>query len=362
MLAMKMRSIGSLEATLAGLGCANFGWWLDEPQSHAIVHAALDAGITFFDCADEYGEGLCEEYLGRALGARRRDVTLITKFAGAKPSDGTPPGSARWVQHSCEQSLRRLGTDWIDLYMLHHPDPTTPIGETLEALQKLQNAGKIREIGCSNMTAPEIRDAADAAASLGMTGFRTLECGYSLLDRTAELGVVPLCNELGMPVLPYFPLASGMLTGKYRRGENTATQGRMAKDLQGQKVRDFFPALFSDACFGVVEALEKYAHDHGHSLADLALAWVASRPWVGSVIAGASSPDHIARNVAAIGWQLTDAQQSEVAAITTTEYAFTWLHGAPAYTSPPPGTMVDTAARVDSVMPGVLDNKVTAAE
>ncbi len=343
---MRTRPIGTLQASLAGLGCASFGWWIDEAQSREVVHAALDAGVTFFDCADGYGEGLSEEYLGRALGARRGEVILVTKFAGAVTEEGTPPGSARWVRRSCENSLKRLGTDWIDLYMIHHPDPTTPISETLEALQALRTEGKIREIGCSNMTPVEVKEAAAAAETLGVRAFQTVECGYSLLDRTAENEMAPLCAELGIALLPYFPLASGMLTGKYRRGEPNPQSGRMEKDLYGVKVRDFFPGLFTDACFDVVEALDRYARTRDRSLRELALTWVASRPWVGSVISGATTPEQVKQNVAALSWNLSDTEQAEIAALTTTEYAFTWLFGAPAYTPPPPGVATDAAARI----------------
>jgi aryl-alcohol dehydrogenase-like predicted oxidoreductase len=338
---MQMRTIGSLRVSLAGLGCANFGWWVDEPRSRAVIHAALDAGINAFDCADEYGEGRAEEYLGRALGTHRRDIVLITKFAGAVPADGSRPGSASWVRRSCENSLKRLGTDWIDLYLLHHPDPKTPIAETLEALRSLQKEGKVREVGCSNMTPEEVQEAAIASQSLNMDGFRALECGYSLLDRTVENTMVPKCQELNMPVLPYFPMASGMLTGKYRRGQQPAATGRMELNLFGTKVRDYFPALFTDQCFDVVESLERYAQARNRSLRELALAWVASRPWVASVISGATSPEQLSQNVAAMSdWTLSESEQAEVAALTTTEYAFTWLLGAPSYTRPPPGTAV----------------------
>lgn len=344
---MQTRAIGSLRPSLAGLGCASFGWWIDEAKSREVIHAALDAGVTSFDCADGYAEGLSEEYLGRALGARRKDIVLITKFASAIVEEGVPPGSARWVRHSCEESLRRLGTDWIDLYMIHHPDPTTPIVETLSALEGLRKEGKIREIGCSNMTPAQVQEAATAAASLGMQGFQTVECSYSLLDRTAEREMVPLCGELGITLLPYFPLASGMLTGKYRRGQDHPSDGRMDKQLYGEKVRDFFPGLFTDHCYDVVEALERYAQDRGHSLRELALAWVASRPWIASVISGATSPQQVRDNVSAItDWVLTETEEEEIAQLTTTEYSFTWLHGTPDHSAPPPGVHVDTAARI----------------
>lgn len=341
---METRSLGSLKLPLAGLGCANFGWWIDEARAREVVYAALDTGVSHFDTADEYGEGQSEEFLGRALGSARERVIITTKFAGAKPPDGIKPGSAAWVRRSCEASLKRLRTDWIDLYLMHHPDPSTPIGETLEALRDLKKAGKVREIGCSNVSLEQLADAADAAAKLGFAGYRTVQCGYSLLDRTAENALIPQCTALSMPIIPYFPLASGMLIGKYRRSQPSPAQGRMELDLHGTKVRDYFPALFTSQCFDVVEALEQWALARGKSLRELALAWVASKPWVASVISGATSAEQLQENATALSdWRLTEAEQAEVEGITTTEYAFTWLRGSPSYSQPPPWVGIQSA-------------------
>jgi aryl-alcohol dehydrogenase-like predicted oxidoreductase len=330
--AVLTRMIGSLEVSTAGVGCGNFGLFIDEPKSRAVVEAALDLGITHFDTADVYGEGASEEFLGRALGARRREVVITTKFGASTPPDGIRPGSASWVRSACEASLARLNTDWIDLYLLHHPDPTTPIIETLGALSELQSAGKVREIGCSNFNPEQVDEASSVAAELGISGFKTVQNSYSLLDRTAESALIPTCRRLGIQILPYLPLASGMLTGKYRRGEKRPEAGRLALSLRGALVRDLFPALLIDESFDIVEALERYAKDRGHTLIELALAWLASKPYVASLIAGATSPEQLRENVKAMSsWNLTAADQSEIAGLTRVDVAYTWNAGFPSY-------------------------------
>jgi aryl-alcohol dehydrogenase-like predicted oxidoreductase len=336
---MQTRNIGSLKVSTAGLGCANFGWFIDEAQSHTVIRAALDAGITHFDTADQYGEGQSEECLGRALGAQRSKVVITTKFGTAVAPDGSRPGSAGWVRRACEASLVRLGTDWIDLYLLHHHDPTTPIGETLGALSELQSAGKIREFGCSNFNTEQLVEAATVAASMGIKGFRTIECGYSLLDRTAENTLIPTCVSQGIPIVPYFPLASGMLTGKYRRGDKNPADGRLAKTLRGGLVRDYFPALLTDECFDIVEALEQYAKERGRTLTGLALSWLASKPYIGSVIAGATSPQQLHSNIEAMSsWTMSESEQGDIENITRKDVSYLWLVGAPSYSQPPAGT------------------------
>jgi aryl-alcohol dehydrogenase-like predicted oxidoreductase len=314
---MRTRNVGSLEVTVAGLGCNNFGMKTTEAESTAIVGAALDAGITNFDTADEYGGGQSEEHLGRALGSRRHDVVITTKFGSIVPDDGSRPASPQAVVRSCEESLRRLGTDCIDLYLLHHPDPGTPIADTLGALAGLVRAGKVREIGCSNFTAAMLDDADRLARERGVPGFVNVQNNYSLLDRTPELEVVPTCERLGMTLAPYFPLASGMLTGKYRRGVPFPAGSRMAA------VGEYFPDLFTDEAFDVVEALEEYAAAHGRSLHDRALSWLASQPFVSSVIAGATSPEQVRANAAATeAWELSAAERDEVAALTRIDHSF----------------------------------------
>jgi aryl-alcohol dehydrogenase-like predicted oxidoreductase len=333
---MESRRIGALSVSTAGLGCASFGWFINERKARDVISVALDVGITHFDTADEYGEGVSEECLGRALGGRRSAVVITTKFGSRPPPGGSRPASAAWIRRACEASLARLKSDWIDLYLLHHPDKTTPIAETLTALGELKTAGKVREIGCSNFTPEQVSEAAAVSAALGIGGFQTVECGYSLLDRTAESTLIPECSRQGIPILPFFPLASGMLTGKYRRGDRHPEAGRLGQKLRGGLVRDYFPALLTDECFDIVEALERYAADHGHSLVELALGWLASKPYVASVIAGATSPEQLRSNVAAISsWSLTKDQQAEVANITRTDVSYLWLADSPAYSNPP---------------------------
>jgi aryl-alcohol dehydrogenase-like predicted oxidoreductase len=300
--------IGSLEVSVAGIGCNNFGMRIDEDQSRAVVDAALDAGVTLFDTADLYGGGKSEEFLGRALGSRRDQVVLTTKFGMKKPPEGVAPGSAQWVAESCEGSLRALGTDRIELYLQHQPDPSTPIGDTLEAMNRLIDEGKVLEIGGSNFNAAQLDEMVAAAKERGLRPFVNLQNEYSLVQREPEAEVIPACERLGITFVPYFPLASGLLTGKYRRNEAAPEGSRLAAwgDRAG--------AFLSDERFDLVERLDAYAQDHGHTLHELALSWLAAQPTVVSVIAGATSPEQVRSNAAATGaWALTDTELKEVA-------------------------------------------------
>jgi aryl-alcohol dehydrogenase-like predicted oxidoreductase len=303
------RKIGSLDVSVAGLGCNNFGMRIEEDASRAVVDAALDAGVTHFDTADVYGGGKSEEFLGRALGTRRDDAVITTKFGGSVP-DGVRRGSAEWVAQACDASLGRLGTDHIDLYLLHMPDPETPISETLEAMGKLVAAGKVREVGCSNFTA-EMLDEADAAAEeLGVPAFVNVQNEYSLVNRKVESDALPACERLGISLVPYFPLASGVLTGKYKPGEPPPDGTRLA--MFGDRAG----AMLSEPRMATVAKLSEYATAHGHTLHELALSWLATCPVVSSVIAGATSPDQVRSNAAATSaWALTPAERAEVDAI-----------------------------------------------
>jgi aryl-alcohol dehydrogenase-like predicted oxidoreductase len=341
---MQTRAIGSLQVSLAGLGCANFGWFIDERRSREVIHAALDAGITHFDTADQYGEGESERCLGRVLGARRSQVVITTKYGSSAPPDGSRPASPSWTRRSCEASLARLGTEWIDLYLLHHHDPATPIAETLGALGELQKAGKVREIGCSNLTPEQVAEAVAASEALGIKGFVVIESSYSLLDRTPENTLVPYCASQGIRLLPYFPLGSGMLTGKYRRADKRPTTGRLALSLRGGLVQDYFPALLTDECFDIVESLERYAHHHGRTLLELALSWLASKPYIPSVISGASSVEQLQANAKAVAaWKMTTAEQADIENLTRSDVSYLWLVGSPAYSRPPAGVDTSTA-------------------
>jgi aryl-alcohol dehydrogenase-like predicted oxidoreductase len=295
---MEYRSLGrsGLQVSVAGLGCNNFGRRVDAAATANVVSAALDHGITLFDTADSYGpRGLSEEYLGRALGARRQDIVLATKFASPMGEGPLLGGGAsrRYIMHAVEASLRRLGTDYIDLYQVHWPDAKTPLGETLRALDDLVRAGKVRYIGNSNHAGWQVADAGWIARTEHLTPFVTAQNDYSLLNRSVEKELVPACLEFGLSVLPYFPLASGMLTGKYRRGEVPPEGTRFAG---GGAWAD---RTLNDRNFDKVDRLEVIARDRGLSLTDVALGWLAAQPAVGSVIAGATKPEQIAQNVAA---------------------------------------------------------------
>jgi aryl-alcohol dehydrogenase-like predicted oxidoreductase len=292
---MKHRRIGSLDVSEVGLGCNNFGSRVDYEGSEAVVRAALDAGVNFFDTADIYGGTRSEEFLGRALGGRRQDVVVATKFGN--PVEGQGKGaSPAYVRRALEASLRRLGTDRIDLYQLHTPDPSVPIAETLGALNDLMGEGKIREIGCSNFTVEQLR-AANAAARPGLAGFVSVQNEYSLLHREPEQGVLAECERQALAFLPYFPLASGLLTGKYRRGAPPPEGSRLAGERYARQL--------TDERLAAVETLIAFAEARGHTVLELAISWLLAQPRVASVIAGATRPEQVRTNVAAAGWALT---------------------------------------------------------
>jgi aryl-alcohol dehydrogenase-like predicted oxidoreductase len=303
---MRTRTIGSLEVSVVGLGCNNFGGRLDEAGSAAVVHAAVDAGITFFDTADIYGATKSEEFVGRALGARRAEVVLATKFGMAVDAErkGAKPA---YVRRALEDSLRRLGTDYVDLYQLHAPDTETPIADTLAALDECVRAGTVREIGCSNFNVEQLREAAAAVAD-GAARFVSVQNQYSLLHRAPEDDVLPECRRQGLAFLPYFPLASGVLTGKYRRGQAPPAGTRLAAAKPNE-------GMLVDANLALVERLTAMAERHGRSTVELAIAWVAAQAPVASVIAGATSPDQVRANVAAADWELGDDDLAEIEAL-----------------------------------------------
>ena len=301
---MQTRSIGSLRASIVGLGCNNFGRRIDAAASAAVVHAALDAGITFFDTADIYGNGQSEEFLGRALGSRRKDIVLATKFGMDEHRRGAKPEN---VRRCLEDSLRRLGTDRIDLYQLHQPDPETPIADTLEALDGLVKAGRVREIGCSNFSVDQLR-AAERAARTPAARFVSVQNEYSLLHRDPERGVLAECERQRLAFIPYFPLASGLLTGKYRKGK-AAPQGTRLSE--GARAKD----LLTDRNLDVVEKLIEFATSRRHTLLELAVSWLLARKPVATVICGATKPEQARANAAAGGWKLTEAELAEIDSI-----------------------------------------------
>jgi aryl-alcohol dehydrogenase-like predicted oxidoreductase len=293
---MDTRTIGSLTVSVVGLGCNNFGMRMDSQETDAVVGAALDAGITLFDTADIYGGTKSEEYLGRALGARRHEIVLATKFGA--PYDDHPGGAApAYIRRALEDSLRRLGTDHVDLYQLHLPDKNTPIADTLGALAELVAQGKVREFGCSNFDGAMLEEASAAVVD-GAPGFVSLQNQYNVLYREPEDEVLPFCERTQTAFLPFFPLASGLLSGKYRAGEDPPEGTRLAAwGERGKKE-------LSDERLAKVAALDALAQGEGHTVLDLAFAWLLSRSPVASVIAGASTPAQVAANVAAAGWTL----------------------------------------------------------
>jgi aryl-alcohol dehydrogenase-like predicted oxidoreductase len=303
-----MKQVGSLDVSIAGLGCNNFGMRIDEAATQAVVDAALDAGVNNFDTAESYGNGKSEEFLGRALGARRDEALITTKFGGARGvPEGIAPGSAENVRRSIEGSLERLGTDRVDLYLLHVPDATTPIGETLAALDALVEEGKVLEIGCSNFSAAMLDEAAEVARTGGLRPFVNVQNNYSLLDRQVETDALLAIERLGITLMPYFPLASGVLTGKYRRGAAPPEGTRLA--AWGDRAS----GMLTDERLDVVDRLGEYARAHGHTLTELALSWLATCPAVASVIAGATTPEQVRTNAAATSaWQLTATERAEV--------------------------------------------------
>jgi aryl-alcohol dehydrogenase-like predicted oxidoreductase len=304
---MKLRRLGAsgLKVSEVGLGCNNFGMRIDAKATDAVVGAALDAGITLFDTADIYGGTKSEEFLGKALGKRRGEVVLATKF-GMRIGDDPRRmgGSRRWIMRAVEDSLTRLSTDWIDLYQFHSPDPDTPIDETLRALDDLVTQGKVRYIGNSNFSGWQIADADWTAA--GGTRFISAQNQYSLLERKAEYEVLPACEHFGLGFLPFFPLASGLLSGKYRRGEKPPEGTRLAAwGARGQ-------AAMSDRNFDKVEKLEAWAGERGHTILELAFAWLLGHEVVSSVIAGATSPEQVKANAATADWVLSPDEVEEV--------------------------------------------------
>jgi aryl-alcohol dehydrogenase-like predicted oxidoreductase len=313
---MDKRKLGgsNIEVSVVGVGCNNFGGRMPDVASvAAVVHRALDRGITLFDTADVYGNrGKSEEFLGETLGSRRKDIVLATKF-GMAMSDGAKPrdASGAYVTKACEASLKRLNTDWIDLYQVHRPDPKTPADETMRALEDLVKQGKVRAIGCSNFSAAQLEGAQQAAESAGVMPFATTQDEYSLLARGIERDIVPAVEAHGMSLLPYFPLASGLLTGKYRRNTEPPKGARLA--ISKDHASDFISARN----WTLVEKLEAVAQKSGHSMLELAFGWLLAKPVIGSVIAGATRPEQIDQNVAAAGRRpLPPAVIAEIDAIT----------------------------------------------
>jgi aryl-alcohol dehydrogenase-like predicted oxidoreductase len=297
---------GVLQVSVVGIGCNNFGRRLDAAGAARVVHAALDEGITFFDTADIYGLGQSEEMLGAALSGRRDAAVVATKFGMEMGGEGQSGASRRWIRTAVEDSLRRLGTDWIDLYQMHRPDPSTPVEETLETLSELVSEGKIRCAGSSNLGGWQIADADWIARTRGLTRFVTAQNQYNLVARGVEDEVIPACAHFDVGMIPYSPLANGLLTGKHRRGQPPVPGTRLAT-APGANTR-----WLTERNFDIVEALEVFAADRGVSILDVAIGGLAAQPQVVSVIAGAMSPGQVRANAQAGRWRPSAADLEDL--------------------------------------------------
>jgi aryl-alcohol dehydrogenase-like predicted oxidoreductase len=299
------RPIGSLAVSVVGVGCNNFGGRIDDKGSKEVIDAALAVGMNFFDTADMYANGKSEEILGRYLGSRRREVVVATKFGNEMEGQGRG-ARPEYVKQAIDLSLRRLKTDYVDLYQQHVPDPDVPIGETLGALDDLVKAGKVREIGCSNFSAVQLREARKASdARAGSARFVSVQNEYSLLHREPEDEVLAECEREGLAFLPFFPLMSGLLTGKYRKGQPIPQNTRVAK-------YERYGKLLTAENLHKVEALTQFAESRGRTLLELAISWLLAHRVVASVIAGATSAEQVRSNAAAADWNLTPADVDEV--------------------------------------------------
>jgi aryl-alcohol dehydrogenase-like predicted oxidoreductase len=301
---VEKRKIGSLEVSLAGLGCNNFGWRIDAEGTAAVVTAAIESGINFFDTADIYGQTKSEQFLGKVLEGRRKRVIIATKF-GKKVDDTRTGARPEYVHQACNDSLQRLRTDYIDLYQLHAPDPSVPIADTLGALDELVQAGKVLEIGCSNFSGAQLREAKETSGSRHLAGFVSVQNHYNMLTRDDEHDAIPECERLGIAYLPYFPLESGLLTGKYRKGQGAPKGTRIADG-------GWLAEKYTDRNLEIIEHLIAFAEANHHTLLELAMSWLLRLSVVASVIAGATSVEQVHSNVLSPNWRLTP---SDIAAV-----------------------------------------------
>jgi len=312
---MEIRNLGSsgLRVSAVGLGCNNFGQRIDLEASRKVIHKAIDLGITLFDTADIYaGQGGSETVIGTVLGDRRKDIVLATKYSKPMAADGTKQGaSRRYIMNAVEASLTRLKTDYIDLYQQHDYDPLTPLDETLRALDDLVRQGKVRYIGNSNFPAWRIAEAEFTARAMNVSRFVSCQDEYSLVVRGIERDLLPAAQQYGLGLLPFFPLASGLLTGKYKRGEAAPEDTRFGKVA---RLRDQYVTPRNEE---IVEKLKMFAEARGHSMLELAFSWLAARPQVSSVIAGATRVEQVEQNVKAIAWKLSAEEMAEIDQITT---------------------------------------------
>lgn len=314
---MEARTLGrtKLEVSAIGLGCNNFGLRMDPAQTRTVVDRALELGVTLFDTADRYGNppGTSETFLGKALGERRKNIVLASKFGNPMDDSGTMQGaSRRYIRIAVEASLRRLNTEWIDIYQMHRPDPATPIEETLRALEDLVREGKVRHAGCSQFSAAQILEAHRTAGVAGVTGIVSAQNQYNLLARGAERDFLPAVRECGIGFIPFYPLAGGLLTGKYRRG--AIPEGTRFATPRAQEAR-----LLTDERWPILERLQQFCGERGRSMLELAVNWLLARPGVVSVIAGATKPEQVEQNVKAAGWKLSEHDIAELDRITLSD-------------------------------------------
>jgi len=308
---MQKRQLGksNLQVSVVGLGCNNFGWKIDAKGSRTVIDKAIEVGINFFDTSDSYGAS--EDIIGEVLGARRKDIVLATKFGSPLDAEGKKKGASRsYILSAVESSLRRLRTDWIDLYQLHFPDPTTPIEETLRALDDVVKQGKVRFVGCSNLSAEQLIEAQETASKIGVQGFISTQNEYSVLVRGLEKQLQPQIERYGLGLLPYFPLANGVLTGKYKPGQPIPKDARLAD------APDFFDSYRDPKQWERAQQLEALAEKEGRTVLELAFSWLAARPAVSSIIAGATKPQQVEQNAKAAEWRMSKEDLAAVDRIT----------------------------------------------
>jgi len=314
---MEFRRLGNsgLKVSEIGLGGNNFCWWADEAASAAVINGAIENGINFIDTADVYDRGHSEEYIGRTLKGKRQQVIIATKFGlpmGSSPNERG--GSRRYILKAVEDSLKRLQTDYIDLYYMHIADAGTPIEETLSTLDSLVKSGKVRYIGCSNYAAWQLSDALWTSWTNHLAAFVVVQQQYNLLSRQIEKELAPCCQAHKIGVIPYSPLANGFLTGKYQKGQELPKEGRMAASTPFTQT--MIKSTFTDSNWDKLSKLEAFAKERGHSMGELAIAWLLARPWLASVIAGARKVEQVKANAAASGWKLKAEEVAAVDAIT----------------------------------------------
>ena len=303
---MDYRQLGKsgLQVSSIGLGANNFGRRVDYKGSQLVINHALDMGVSLFDTSNSYSDGLSEEYIGKALKGKRQQAIIATKVSSRVGEGPNMSGNSRQhIMAEVENSLRRLATDYVDLYQIHWSDPNTPIEETLRTLDDLVHQGKVRYVGCSNFTAWQVCEAAWTSRTTGITSFASAQPRYSMFDREIERELIPFCEKYGVGILPYYPLANGFLTGKYHRGEPVPEGTRLAENDRG---------MFTDANFDILESLDNFASERDHSILELAFAWLLANSAMSSVIAGATKPEQIIANAKASDWRLTKAEVTEI--------------------------------------------------